>query len=79
MSDRFICGCCGEPKHSLESRKSKITGMEVLMCRTCIHDGFEPRELIIIGYYNDKLRSKTLKYIKNNLYVGTRITLTEVL
>jgi hypothetical protein len=80
MSDRFICNSCSQPKHSLESRKSKVTGMEIFICRTCIDKGFEPRQLLIIAYHSgEQMRKKATKYIKGRLYIGETIALTEVL
>jgi hypothetical protein len=76
----YICFSCDQPKYSLEPRKSKVTGMNILLCKTCIENGYEPRQLLVIAYYSgDKMREKAIRYIKGNLYVGETITLTEVL
>lgn len=78
--DRFICHSCDQPKFSLEPRKSKVTGMDILICRTCIEKGFEPRHLLIIAYGGtDQMRKKATKFIKDGLYIGDAIALTEVL
>ncbi len=78
--DRFVCHSCDQPKFSLEPRKSKVTGMDILICKTCIEKGFEPRHLLIIAYGgSDLMRKKATKFIKDNLYVGDKIALTEVL
>lgn len=77
---RFICNSCGKQKHSLEPRRSKVTGMDIMICRTCIDAGFEPRQLLIIAYHSgDQMRKKAKRYIKERLYVGEIITLNEVL
>lgn len=81
MSDsRFICNSCDEPKAYLEPKKSKITGANILLCNTCINKGFEPRYLLIIGYHSHgQVQKKAIGLIKNHLYVGETIALTEVL
>lgn len=80
MSERYICNSCSEPKHSLEPRKSKVTGINILICRTCIDRGYEPRQLLIIACQSsEKMRNLAKKYIKNRLYVGEIIALTEIL
>jgi hypothetical protein len=73
------CGVCGNQKLNVESLRSKLTGVAILVCATCISAGFEPRELIIIAYHNEKLRPKAIKYIKTGKYLGPRIELSEVL
>ena len=79
-SDRFLCNSCDLPKASLEKRKSRITGMDILICATCIEKGYEPRHLLIIGYHSSEpIRRKAINLIKNHLYVGETIALTEVL
>ena len=80
MSDRFMCHSCDLPKASLEKRKSKITGMDILICATCIERGYEPRHLLIIGYHSSEaIRKRAISFIKNHSYVGETIALTEVL
>ncbi len=80
MSDRVICHSCSQPKHSLESRRSKVAGMDILICKTCIDKGYEPRHLLIIAYRSgEAMRKKAKKYIEDRKYVGEIIMLTEVL
>ena len=80
MTERFKCSCCGETKYSLENRKSKVTGMAIFICRTCISKGYEPRHILIIGYQSGgEIRNKAIKFIENRLYFGETIALTEVL
>lgn len=80
MSDRLICNSCSMPKATLEKRKSKITNMDIFICRTCIDSGYEPRHLLIIGYRSgDNIRKKAIGLIEERLYVGETIALTEVL
>jgi hypothetical protein len=79
-SIRLVCNSCSEPKHNLESRKSKVTGMDIMICKTCIEKGFEPRQLLIIAYHSGEvMRKRAYRYIKNHLYVGEIIALNEVL
>lgn len=78
-NDRFICASCREPKLSLESVNSALTGMKILKCQTCISKGFEPRSLIIVAYSSDKLRKRATKLIKERKYIGTEIALSEIL
>lgn len=80
MSGRWICNSCDQQKASLERKRSKITGMEIMICATCVERGFEPRHLLIIGYHSSEpIRKKAITLIKNHLYVGETIALTEVL
>jgi hypothetical protein len=80
MTSRLVCNSCSEPKHNLESRKSKVTNMDILICRTCIDNGYEPRQLLIIAYHSGEvMRKKATRYIRNRLYVGNIIALNEVL
>jgi hypothetical protein len=80
-NSRILCNSCSEPKYNLELRKSKVTGMDIMICRTCIDNGYEPRPLLIIAYHSndDVMRRKASRYIKNHLYVGQVIALNEVL
>lgn len=80
MSDRFLCNSCDLPKAALEKRKSRITGMDIFICATCIEKGYEPRHLLIIGYTSpEPIRKRAEALIKKHLYVGETIALTEVL
>lgn len=80
MSQALICQSCGEPKANLERRKSKVTSTDILICATCTSRSYEPRHLLIIAYHSgDRLREKSLKYIKEHLYVGKTIELQEIL
>ena len=75
MTSRLVCNSCSEPKFKLESRKSKVTGMDILICKTCIDNGYEPRQLLIIAYHSgDAMRKKATRFIRNQLYVGDIIT-----
>jgi hypothetical protein len=80
MSSSIVCNSCDQPKHNLEHRKSKVTKMDIFICRTCIDLGYEPRQLLIIAYYSGaEMRDRATKYIKNGLYLGKTIALNEVL
>jgi hypothetical protein len=79
-SERFLCNSCDQQKAILERRKSRITGMDIFICASCIEKGYEPRHLLIIGYHSsDPIKKRAISLIKNHLYIGEPITLTEVL
>lgn len=71
-TDRELtCHSCGEPKFSLESRKSQVTGMEILICQTCIRNGFEPKHFLIIGLQGTPAMAKrSAKLIEERKYFG---------
>jgi hypothetical protein len=76
----LICNSCDQPKANLECKKSKISGMNLFLCATCIKEGYEPRHILIIGYYSGGvIREKATEFIKKGLYLGAPITLVEVL
>ena len=76
----FVCQSCNLPKAGLEKRKSRVTGTDILTCSSCTSKSYEPRHLLIIAYHSgDRLREKSIKYIREGLYVGAAIELREIL
>ena len=71
-TDRELtCHSCGKPKFSLESRKSQVTGMEILICQTCIKEGLEPKHFLIIGLQGPPaMAKKAARLIENKKYFG---------
>jgi hypothetical protein len=78
--ERIKCHVCDEPKHELERHKSKVTGMDMFICKTCKQNGLEPRFMLIIGFNSGgTMRERATKYIKNRQYLGDTILLVETL
>ena len=73
------CSSCRKQKNEVHPKKSDIIkGVTVLMCQTCIDNGFEPRWTIVLGgrqYGFDAIQN----YIVKRKYVGADITAHEIL
>jgi uncharacterized CHY-type Zn-finger protein len=78
--ERIKCHVCDMQKHELEKYKSKVTNMEMFICKTCKQSGLEPRYMLIIGFNSGgTMREKAKKFIKNRQYLGDTILLVETL
>jgi len=52
--------------------------MKILMCKTCIRKGHEPRHIIILAARSGRL-AQASKYITGHLYDGEAIIASDVL
>lgn len=75
----LTCHSCGEPKFSLEPRKSQVTGMQILVCRTCVTAGYEPKHFLIIGLQGTPEQAKrAAKLIEQRKYAGELMLASEI-
>lgn len=79
MSDDMLCYSCSRPKANLSVRKSSLlSGVNLLLCQSCIDAKFEPRWTIILSgrkYGPDHVRD----FIVRHRYEGKEITATELI
>lgn len=59
-------------------KSSLISGMELVMCSTCISNKYEPRYIIILAARTVGL-SEAAKFIKERRYVGKHIPASDIL
>ena len=73
------CYSCNKLKNELHPKKSDIlSSVTVLMCKSCIDAGYEPRWVIVLG--GRSLGPVSVrKYVSKHLYVGKEITGQELL
>ena len=75
----MLCYSCSKTKNELVTKKSLLmSGVQLLMCQSCIDSKFEPRWVIILsGRQNgaDSVR----EYIIKRLYIGKTITAEELI
>lgn len=76
---RGVCASCRKQKYEVHPHKSSlITQIDLLMCRTCIRKGFEPRYIIVLAARSGMLREAS-HFIVNDLYIGDRIDAKAIL
>jgi protein-arginine kinase activator protein McsA len=79
MSEDMLCYSCSKPKANLTLRKSSLlSGVNLLLCQTCIENKFEPRWTIILSARKngpDYVRD----FIVKRRYLGNEITATELI
>lgn len=75
----LICYSCSKQRAELFARKSAlISGVNLLMCQSCIDNKFEPRWTIILSarkFGADHVRD----YIVKRRYVGREISANELI
>jgi len=78
MND-MLCYSCSKPKANLSIKKSTlITGVNLLMCQSCIDSKFEPRWTIILsGRKNGPEHVRD--FIIRHRYIGKEITANELI
>ena len=78
MSDDQVCDSCEKQKAELRLVKSKVVpDLNLLMCKACISDRFEPRWCLILAgrsYGHDKVK----EWINKRRYFGDTISFSEV-
>lgn len=78
MND-MICYSCSKPKANLTLRKSSLlSGVNLLLCQSCVNDKLEPRWTIILSgrkYGPEHVR----EFIIRHRYIGREITATELI
>ena len=47
--DRLLCYSCNKNKNKLNSKKSSLLNINLMMCETCIDAKFEPRWVLILA------------------------------
>jgi hypothetical protein len=73
------CQSCRLPKYEVHAKTSELLPeMKLLMCKTCIRKGFEPRHIIILAARSGKLRVAA-PYIIDHKYEGDPIPASDVL
>jgi len=73
-----VCASCRKPKYEVHGKASElIPTMNVLMCKTCINKGYEPRHIVILAARSGISEAKI--YIVNNLYIGEKIPAEDIL
>jgi hypothetical protein len=74
-----VCASCRKQKYEVHGRDSAlIPSMKILMCKTCIRKGHEPRHLIILAARSGKVRQAT-PFITGHLYDGEAIVASDIL
>jgi hypothetical protein len=74
-----VCASCRKQKYEVHGRDSAlIPTMKILMCKTCIRKGHEPRHIIILAARSGRL-AQASKYITGHLYDGEAIIASDVL
>lgn len=66
------CQSCHQTKAELFVKKSKLNGMQLLMCNICISAKFEPRWIIILHGRSHGIASVS-DYVQKHKYVGSEI------
>lgn len=78
MSNEQVCDSCEQQKAELRVVKSKvIPDMDLLLCKTCIGNRFEPRWCLILAgrsYGPDSVKS----WVNKRRYIGDTISFAEV-
>lgn len=67
------CESCRQPKNELIKHRSRLTGMDLFICRTCRDNKFEPRWAIIL-YGRRHGLAAVAEYINKHRYVGKEIS-----
>ena len=76
---RGICASCRKQKYEVHGRDSAlIPSIKLLMCKTCIRKGYEPRHTVILAARSGKMREAT-PFIVNHLYEGDPIVASDIL
>lgn len=74
-----VCASCRKPKYEVHGRDSAlIPTMKILMCKTCIRKGHEPRHIIILAARSGRVKDAT-PYITGHRYDGDPIVASDIL
>ena len=75
----LTCYSCSKQKNDLHAKKSGLlSGVNLLMCQTCIDHKFEPRWVIILAGRQHG-PSHVRDFIVRNKYVGREISAHELI
>ena len=76
--DRLLCYSCNKNKNKLNSKKSSLLNITLMMCETCIRAKFEPRWVLILA--GRQFGAEHVKeFIQKRRYVGQEISASELL
>jgi len=76
--DRLLCYSCNKNKNKLNSKKSSLLNINLMMCETCIGAKFEPRWVLILA--GRQFGAEHVKeFIQKRRYVGQEISASELL
>jgi hypothetical protein len=74
-----ICSSCRKQRYEVHAAKSVlIPSINLLMCKTCINKGFEPRHIIILAARSGKIR-ECRPFIVESKYEGEPIHASDIL
>lgn len=76
--DKVLCYSCNKSKNELSAKKSSLLAINLLLCKTCTENKFEPRWIVILAgrqYGADHVK----EFIAKKKYIGLDITASELL
>lgn len=76
--DKVLCYSCNKSKNELSAKKSSLLAINLLLCKTCTENKFEPRWIVILAgrqYGADHVK----EHIAKKKYLGLDITASELL
>lgn len=76
--DKVLCYSCNKSKNELSLKKSVILPINLLLCKTCFENKFEPRWTVILAgrqYGSEHVK----EFISKKRYAGPEITASELL
>jgi hypothetical protein len=76
--DKVLCYSCNKSKNELSLKKSVILPINLLLCKTCFENKFEPRWTVILAgrqYGSEHVKD----FISKKKYTGPEITASELL
>jgi hypothetical protein len=76
--DKVLCYSCNKSKNELSLKKSVILPINLLLCKTCFDNKFEPRWTVILAgrqYGSEHVKD----FISKKKYTGPEITASELL
>ena len=75
----MLCYSCNKPKNELSLRKSNLlSGINLMMCATCIESKFEPRWVVILAG-RQRGTQAVREYIVKRRYIGKEILGSELI
>ena len=76
--DKVLCYSCNKSKNELAAKKSALLAINLLLCKSCTENKFEPRWIVILAgrqYGADHVK----EFIAKKKYIGLDITASELL
>jgi len=74
-----ICSSCRKQKYEVHARDSAlIPSIKIVMCKTCIRKGHEPRHIIILAARSGSM-AKATPFIVGHKYDGDPINASDIL